>query len=134
MHDNLPDVRLTPTVVQRIQGRLLGLFGGVTAKGLNYSIPSVLRRAYVPKFMGTSGTKKRMKCMEKKKKELKRVLRRKSLGLPINKKDLKILKRKRYWIEENSENPDVKREQDLSPVNTNKSRKRVREPECFIPV
>ena len=72
--------------------------------------------------------------MEKKKKELKRVLRRKSLGLPINKKDLKILKRKRYWIEENSENPDVKREQDLSPVNTNKSRKRVREPECFIPV
>ena len=72
--------------------------------------------------------------MEKKKKELKRVLRRKSLGLPINKKDLKILKRKRYWIEENSENPDVKREQDLSPVNTNKSRKRVREPECFMPV
>ena len=72
--------------------------------------------------------------MEKKKKELKRVLRRKSLGLPINKKDLKILKRKRYWIDENSENPDVKGEQDLSPVNTNKSKKRVKEPECFIPV
>ena len=72
--------------------------------------------------------------MEKKKKELKRVLRRKSLGLPINKKDLKILKRKRYWIEENSENSDVKGEQDLSPVNTNKSKKRVKEPECFIPV
>ena len=72
--------------------------------------------------------------MEKKKKELKRVLRRKSLGLPINKKDMKILKRKRYWIEENSENPDVKGEQDLCSANTNKSKKRVREPECFMPV
>ena len=47
---------------------------------------------------------------------------------------MKILKRKRYWIEENSENPDVKGEQDLCSANTNKSKKRVREPECFMPV
>ena len=138
MHDNLPDVRLTPTVVQRVQGRLLGLFGGVTAKGLNYSIPSVLRGAWVPKPMGSLGgtEKRRLKQIKRRKKEIKRLLKRKSLGLPINPKDTKILNNRRSWIYEDIENPDV-REQDLfsvEPIPPKIGSKRVREPEGYIPV
>ena len=52
---DLPDIRLTPDVMRRVQGRLLGIFGGVRAKGLDPNTPRVIRRHRDPIF-GTSKT------------------------------------------------------------------------------
>ena len=47
---DLPDIRLTPDVMRRVQGRLLGIFGGVRAKGLDPNTPRVIQRHRDPIF------------------------------------------------------------------------------------
>jgi hypothetical protein len=55
----LPDIRLTPSVVERVQGRLMGLFGGMRAKGLHASTPAVVYRHFRPHYSTSENPKKR---------------------------------------------------------------------------
>ena len=64
---DLPDILLTPDVMRRVQGRLLGIFGGVRAKGLDPNPPRVIRRHRDPIFGSSKGRvrrKLRMKPMK----------------------------------------------------------------------
>lgn len=142
MNENLPDVRLTSTVVQRVQGRLLGLFGGVTAKGLNSTVPSIIRTAFVTKAAGNLGGTKvqKRKELNKRKKIVKRIYKKVCLGEEINSDEMKILKRKRSWfapnfqipVKGNDEEPSSPKESSSSfPIRKNR---RVQEPEGYIPV
>lgn len=56
---DLPDIRLTPDVMRRVQGRLLGIFGGVRAKGLDPNPPRVIRRHRDPIFGPSKGVVRR---------------------------------------------------------------------------
>jgi hypothetical protein len=44
VHPDLPDLNLSPDVIRRVQGRLLGLFGGVTAAGLKSYVPKTVAK------------------------------------------------------------------------------------------
>lgn len=44
MPGNIPDIRLTPHVIKRFQGRLLGLFGGVSPKTLQQKTPKTVAK------------------------------------------------------------------------------------------
>lgn len=44
MPGNIPDIRLTPHVIKRFQGRLLGLFGGVSPKSLQQKTPKTVAK------------------------------------------------------------------------------------------
>ena len=58
---DLPDIRLTPDVMRRVQGRLLGIFGGVRAQGLDPSAPRVLRRHSDPLFCTAKSERKKLR-------------------------------------------------------------------------
>jgi hypothetical protein len=55
----LPDIRLTPNVVERVQGRLMGLFGGMRARGLHPAAPAMVSRYYRPHYSTSVNPKKR---------------------------------------------------------------------------
>jgi hypothetical protein len=55
----LPDIRLTPNVVERVQGRLMGLFGGMRAQGLHPAAPAMVSRYYRPRYSTSVNPKKR---------------------------------------------------------------------------
>lgn len=46
MHSELPDIGLTPLVVQRIQSRLLGLFGGAVSNTLHREVRKPCSESY----------------------------------------------------------------------------------------
>jgi hypothetical protein len=58
---DLPDIRLTPDVMRRVQGRLLGIFGGVRAQGLDPSAPRVIRRHNDPLFCTAKSERKKLR-------------------------------------------------------------------------
>lgn len=55
----LPDIRLTPSVVERVQDRLMGLFGGMKVKGLHAAKPAVVSRYNRPMYSASHNPKKR---------------------------------------------------------------------------